>query len=146
MSKSNYVTMHGGLKVSAELAEKLKLDPRNPIAAAGTVLELDDDFVKQVDPAGVQFVSEEQYAALVEKVEANDAAESAIAKLQSQVASAAQKLATERVNAKLVLAVRAIEAAKKAPKKGGVKAAPAEEVVTAPAKPAAKKAPKKGGA
>ncbi len=128
---SKFVTMHGGLKVSAEQAEKMGLDPRNLIAPQGSVVELDADFVKQVDPSGVQFVTEEQYDALVTRIEAQDAAEKAIAAKRGELETAAQKLASQRVNAKLVIAVRAIEAAKKAPKPAKVKTPPtvAEQAV-----------------
>lgn len=110
-----FIVMHGGLKLDADAAKAAKLDPKNPVAPLGTKLELEEEFVAKVDPAGVQFVTLEQYEALREKVEANEAAEASIAKMRETAETAAQKLAAERVNAKLMVAVKAIEAAKAKP-------------------------------
>lgn len=114
MSKSMYIVMHGGVKIDADLAKELKL--KTNTAPAGTELELDDAFVAQVDPAGTQFITKEQYTALVEQIEANDKAEASIAKMREMAETAEQKLASVRVNQKLIVAARAIEAAKQAPK------------------------------
>ncbi len=117
MPKNTYVLMHGGLKLTPELAEQLDADLKHtPIAPQGARLSLDDDFVKQVDPKGVQFVSEATYDALVAQINAQDAAEASIAEKRAALETEAQRLTAAQVNAKLVAAVRSIEAAKKAPK------------------------------
>lgn len=55
---AKYVIIHGSLKTGA-----------NEYANVGDTVELEEDFVKEVDPKGVCFVTEEKYLALEEKRE-----------------------------------------------------------------------------
>lgn len=100
---SKYVLLHGSLKLS-----------REKVALAGEVVELAPAFVADVDPAGISFVTEAKYAALVEQVAAKVKVEKLIAEKAADLRTAQEKLASLKLNAKHLAAVEAIEAAKPA--------------------------------
>lgn len=113
MSTSKYVVGHGGLKVVNP--KSTDESDRTIMLTSGDVVELDDAWVKKVDPRGIQFVTVERFEKLHAAKVASDALKAKHDEEQAKL-SAAQKeelAKIERVQDKHLVAIAAAQKAKK---------------------------------
>ena len=106
---SKFVLLHASLRI-------ITPDGVKKVLTIGDVVDLPPQFVADVDPNGISFVTEAQYAALVDQVNANKKAQASLDAKAAELQTEQKKLELARVNSKHLAAVELIETSKKTSK------------------------------